>query len=177
MYIRWGRITCPSVSGTELVYTGIAAGTEHDHKGGRSNRLCLPLTPKYGAYHPGVQGHNPLLGSEYELRPGSPLPDLHDHKVPCAVCSVTSRSRLLFMPAWNVCPSTWTLEYSGYLMTAHHFQYRNTFDCVDKDAESIPGSTIGTNGALFYHVEATRNGIPCPPYDPQKELTCAVCTK
>ena len=29
----------------------------------------------------------------------------------------------------------------------------------------------------FYHVEANCNGMLCPPYDPQKELTCAVCTK
>ena len=30
-----------------------------------------------------------------------------------------------------------------------------------------------------YKVQNSSNcdGIPCPPYDPQKELTCAVCTK
>ena len=71
----------------------------------------------------------------------------------------------------------WTLEYSGYLMTQHYNHYRNTFECVDKDAESIPGSASNVDGALFYHVEANCDGIPCSPYDPQKELTCAVCTK
>ena len=62
-------------------------------------------------------------------------------------------------------------------MTEHHIYHRNTFECVDKDAESIPGSAGNTDGALFYHVEATCSGLPCPPYDTQKELTCAVCTK
>ena len=54
---------------------------------------------------------------------------------------------------------------------------RRATECVDKDSESIPGSAANTNGALFYHMEATCNGIPCPPYNPEKELTCAICTK
>ena len=62
-------------------------------------------------------------------------------------------------------------------MSERFVHYRNTFECVDKDPESIPGSAASTDGALFYHVEATCNGLPCPPYDTQKELTCAVCTK
>ena len=177
VYIRWGRTTCPSVPGTELVYEGIAAGSQHTQKGGGSNRLCLPMEPKYGAYEPGVLNHSPLHGSEYEIHTASPLPNIHDHNVPCAVCSVTSRSRILVVPARNDCPSMWTLEYSGYLMGEHRNHNRNTFECVDKDAESTPGSTSNVNGALFYHVEANCDGIPCPPYDPQKELTCAVCTK
>ena len=177
VYIRWGRTTCPSVTGTELVYEGIAAGSQHTHKGGGSNRLCLPLEPKYGAYRPGVQGYSPLHGSEYQIDAASPLPNIGDHNVPCAVCGVTSRSKILLVPARNDCPSMWTLEYSGYLMTEYKTHYRNTFECVDKDAESIPGSASNVDGALFYHVEANCDGIPCSPYDPQKELTCAVCTK
>ena len=62
-------------------------------------------------------------------------------------------------------------------MTEHHYRRRNSFECVDKDSESIPGSVDRIDGAYFYHVEASCRGIPCPPYDPQKELTCAVCTQ
>ena len=39
------------------------------------------------------------------------------------------------------------------------------------------GSASDVNGALFHHTEATCTGMPCPPYDPQKELTCTICTK
>ena len=177
VYIRWGRTTCPSVPGTELVYEGIAAGSFYSQKGGGSNRLCLPMEPKYGAYRSGVQDYSPLHGSEYQTHGNFPIPNTYNHNVPCAVCSVTSRSRILVVPARNDCPSMWTLEYSGYLMGEYKDHYRNTFECVDKDVESIPGSTSDVNGALFYVVEAKCDGIPCPPYDPQKELTCAVCTK
>ena len=178
VYTRWGRTTCPSVLGTELVYEGIAVGTWDGYIGGGSNRLCLPLEPKYGAYRPGVQGYSPLHGTEYQTYGGSPFFNVLSHNVPCAVCSVISRSQILVVPGWNDCPSMWTLEYSGYIMTQHNNEYRNTFECVDKDAESIPGSSGGMEKSVrFYHVEVTCNGIPCPPYDPQKELTCAVCTK
>ena len=177
VYIRWGRTTCPNMLGTELVYEGIAAGSRYNHKGGGSNRLCLPKVPKYSNYQPGVQGYSPLHGSEYELNGVSPLPNVHDHNVPCAVCYVSTRSVVYVVPAMDDCPSGWTLEYSGYLMAQHYTQQRITFECLDKDPESIPGSAANTDGALFYHVEATCNGLPCPPYYPEKELMCAVCTK
>ena len=54
---------------------------------------------------------------------------------------------------------------------------RTMFECVDRSPETVPASSADTNGALFYHVEVKCNGIPCPPYDTQKEVTCVVCTK
>ncbi len=63
-------------------------------------------------------------------------------------------------------------------MSRHHAnKHSGTFECVDKDPESIPGSAPNTNGAGFVFNEAVCNGIPCPPYDPQKEITCAACSK
>ena len=75
------------------------------------------------------------------------------------------------MPAKITCPKTWTTEYRGYLM-AECFNHKcnAVYKCVDKDAESIPGSVASTNGALFYHVQAQYNGLLCPPYDKEKEL-------
>ena len=81
------------------------------------------------------------------------------------------------IPAKTQCPSTWTLEYSGYLISEHYNHRRTMYECVDKNPDSVPGSASNTDGVLFYHAEATCNGMLCPPYDPQKELTCAVCTK
>ena len=81
------------------------------------------------------------------------------------------------IPAKTSCPPSWTREYYGYLMTERYNHHRSTFECVDKDQQSIDGSHADTNGALFYHVEATCTGIDCPPFDPAKELNCVVCTK
>ena len=80
VYTRWGRTTCPSTSGTQLVYSGSshafhsasyqsafsteytleysgrAAGSHAFHKGGGSDILCMPDDPEYSDYAPGVQG-------------------------------------------------------------------------------------------------------------------------
>ena len=62
-------------------------------------------------------------------------------------------------------------------MSAHYGHYRSTYECVDKDAESVPGLDGGTNTAILYHVEPNCAGLSCPPYDAQKELTCVVCSR
>ena len=181
VYTRWGKSSCPNITGTELVYAGRAGGTWYGHIGGGANYLCMPNNPNYLAYQPGVQGFSPVHGAEYEPYAG-PLRAVQNHNVPCAVCYASTRVAVTMIPAKTQCPSKWTREYSGYLMSAHkHFpaypHYRTMFECVDKNPDSIPGSAPSVDGAMFYHTEANCNGTPCPPYDPQKELTCAVCTK
>ena len=56
-------------------------------------------------------------------------------------------------------------------MSTRRDHYRTTFECVDKNPEFIPG-LLQVLMVLFYHVEASCTGMPCAPYDPQKELTC-----
>ena len=177
-YTRWGRTSCPNIAGTSLVYSGRAGKSWHDQKGGGGNYQCLPDDPEYGQYRPGVQDYSPIFGIEYQLNVGfGPLPELHDHNVPCAVCHVSTRAAVLMIPAWLHCPSQWTLEYTGYLMSEYNAHSKATYECVDKGAESVPGSSADTNGGTFHHVEASCNGLACPPYVAEKELTCAVCTK
>ena len=177
VYTRWGKSSCPSVSGTTLVYAGRAGGTWYTRKGGAANYLCMPDDPDYLSYKPGVQGWNYLYGAEYQTFSGSPFSAVQDHNVPCAVCYASTRVAVTMIPAKTSCPSTWTLEYSGYLMSEYYAHHRTMYECVDKNPDSVPGSASSTDGILFYHVEANSNGMLCPPYDPQKELTCAVCTK
>ncbi len=176
-YIRWGRTTCPEALGTELVYPGRAAGTDYLHKGGSAEKICLPNNPDYLSSANGVQGYSPLHGAEYQIGTTQPLTHRSDHNVPCAVCYVPTRVPMIMIPAKTQCTTSWKVEYVRYLMTKRYNHARSLFSCVDKDAQSIPGRVGNEDGALFYHVEATCNGILCPPYDTERELTCAVCTK
>ena len=156
---RWGKSTCPSVSGTTLVYAGRAGGTWWQHKGGADNFLCMPDDPDYLSYTPGVQGYSYVYGAEYQSHHG-PLSAVSDHNVPCAVCYASTRVAVTMIPAKTQCPTNWTLEYSGYLMSAGSAwsdHYRTMYECVDKNPDSVPGSAASTNGALFYHVEASCN--------------------
>ena len=178
VYTRWGRTTCPNTTGTELVYTGRAGGSRFNAQGGAANHLCLPEDPEYLQYTAGVWGYSPVYGIEYQSD-GGPLASVDRHDIPCAVCHTSVRETALMIPAKTQCPPSWTHEYTGYLMAerVHSAHHRSMFECIDKDPESVPGSAARTDPALLTHTEATCGTLPCPPYDPQKELTCVVCTK
>ena len=143
MYVRWGRTTCPVNQSTELVYSGRAGGSRYNSPGGATNYLCMPDDPDYLQYAPGVQPNSFVYGVEYALATGQPFhvqPNVHAHNVPCAVCMAVSRCSLLMIPAKTQCPTSWTREYVGYLMSgAHNHALPTTYECVDKDPESVPG--------------------------------------
>ena len=55
-----------------------------------------------------------------------------------------------------------------------------TYECVDKDPESVPGlNAVGWNSGsgVLDHVEVSCNGMACPPYVAGRELSCVVCTR
>ena len=141
----------------------------------------LPDYSEYLTYEPGSQSFSEIFGTEYH----NPVSALHDHSnVPCAVCTVSNRAAVVMIPARSTCQVGWMREYYGYLMSQSHSavflrpnEQRTTYECVDKDLEFVPGTEGDTGGAQFYHVEATCNGLECPPYNNHQELNCVVCTK
>ena len=183
VFTRWGRLSCPNTTGTQLLYSGRAAGSEGNrwgYTGGGANYICLPDEPEFLSYFNGASDFQSFVeGSEYEVGDGKgALKQLHNHNVPCVVCYASTRVSYLMIPAKTTCPKSWTTEYQGYLMTERYMHARNkVYECVDKDAESIPGTSADTHGAMFNHVQAKCNGLLCPPYDESKELACVVCTK
>ena len=156
-------------------------GEHYNHHGGGANYLCLPHNPKYDKYKNGHQTSGYVYGTEYEVSEynGDPFKrNLHNHDAPCVICFVKSRGSMLMMPARNDCPSGWTEEYHGYLMTEFHgHKHSSDFICVDEDPEYVPGSNANKNGALLQLVEGVCGSLPCLPYVSGRELTCAVCTK
>ena len=167
------------MQGTELVYDGLTAGSSYEHTGGGANYICAVKDAKY---HPGAttvnRGWVTLYGAEYETKLGQALDGLANQNIPCAVCEVSTRSKHLMVPGTYECPTGWTQEYSGWLMSAYQGYKRTMFVCLDKDPQTVPGHQHQTEGTVMYHVEAECTvGLPCGPYDNRKELSCVVCTK
>ncbi|XP_072024335.1 uncharacterized protein [Amphiura filiformis] len=182
VYIRWGRSTCPSTA--DLVYNGLAGGEHYTHQGGGSNYLCLPSTPEYDEHQSGDEGgRGHVYSAEYETHNFPPFASKAEHEVPCVVCHASNRGSMLMIPAMKTCPTGWTEEYHGYLMTDDYRHRRRDFVCMDRSPESLSGGSSGNqNGALFYPVEGRCGGtnpgnLPCPPYTSGRELSCVVCTK
>ena len=179
VYVRWGRTSCPTDQETELLYSGRAGGSMKNHKGGGANYLCMPNDPDHMQYDSGVQGASTIYGVEYRPHSSQPLISSRGHNVPCALCYTATRDTVVMIPAKVHCPVNWTVEYTGYLMTSNIANFRSTYECIDKDPESVPGLNEEINEmSTLLHVEPVCTGsFSCPPYDAEKELTCVVCSR
>ena len=179
VYTRWGRTVCSQ--GATLVYAGRAAGTKYNVEGGTSDTLCMPETPQYLSTDTTATHVALLRGVEFQTHGTSstPLNDLIQADMPCAVCHTDTKLTVLTVPAQYTCPNGWSMEYNGYLMTEFeksNRQRKNTL-CVDQDAEAVPESEANTDPAVVYLMSANCDGLPCPPYNTNMALPCVVCSK
>ena len=180
IYTRWGRNSCPNTNGTELVYSGRAGGSFF--RGGGAQLLCLPDNIDYlnETAGSGVSGRSEIYGTAYEFGGNIRFPhsSLQGHNVPCAVCYISTRTSVLMIPAKTQCPLSWTREYYGYLTTDRATFHRQTFQCVDSSPEAVPGGGSDFHSARFVYTSAhCHQDLACPPYEPNRILSCTVCTK
>ena len=132
----------------------------------------MPNDPQYTLpFQPGVGGNSYVYGTEYER---SLVSGRAQYNAPCAVCYIPTKHTVIMIPAKTTCPSGWTREYYGYLMSENIIFPRTMYECVDRSIESVPGSQGHHDGG---HVEVHCSGMACPPYDNEKELTCVVCSR
>ena len=177
VYVRWGHDQCPSTA--QLVYSGRAGGPHWNQPGGGSNPQCLPLDPNFLTPISGTQHRGLMYGAEYETftYSNSHVHGRQNTDVPCAVCHVSNRTAVYMVPAKYTCPTGWTREYYGYLMSSLSVRHRTQFTCMDTALKPVVGSSAVNYGLLFMFVEGRCGSLPCPPYDNTRELSCAVCTK
>jgi len=167
VYVRWGHIFFPST--VNRLYHGISAGSDFRNTGSGSNPLCLPHAPTYDISP--ITSNRGRGSSIHRARYSSDM-----SQMPCAVCHVSQRSAVYTFPAQPTCPTEWTLEYTGFLMASHNDHQKSDFICVQKNP-FVQSSPLTTEGLLFYNVEANCTSLPCPHYQRQRALTCAVCSK
>lgn len=84
------------------------------------------------------------------------------------------------IPGTVNCPSTWTREYYGYIMSEFVSHFRTMYECVDVNVEAVANTAVDTDGVLFYFNEVRcqgGQGLSCPPYVEGDVVLCVVCTK
>ena len=90
------------------------------------------------------------------------------------------------IPARMTCPTGWTREYFGYLMSALSSYKRTEFICFDHNLEVVAGAHDNEDGSAIYPVEVrcrdpapipSNGGLPCGKFPDGNELSCVVCTK
>ena len=182
IYVPWGKNSCPG-NGTENVYTGFAAGSFYSSQGGGANHLCLSPDPVWAHYTNAEDSGASIYGTEYQFwnHRNNLTPflgqSLLDKDVPCSVCR-TTRSSVIIIAGRNICYAGWTLEYKGYLVAGiHGTSSPSEYICLDDRPDVEFGGQSDQDGALLNFVEAKCGSLKCPPYENNRELTCAVCSK
>ena len=107
----------------------------------------------------------------------APYPSSLDSKLaPCVVCAAERKSTTVMIPARNDCPTGWSLEYHGYLLSSHYNTDKKSQSlCFDDNIEGL--NPTGTGYHHLYRVGA-HAGVGLPSSFPNaRELTCAVCSK
>ena len=129
---------------SSLVYAGHGAGggSTSTNLASGYNYLCMHGSPQYEA-----SSFNTVANSvgarvfrlQYETNNKGlwKLWKVHNEDVPCAVCQSTGALAVLMQPGNSVCPTGWSSEYTGYMMSAPHNTYVGEFVCVDRDAEAL----------------------------------------
>ena len=178
IYTRWGRMTCPNVNGTDLVYSGYSGGSWWEHTGAASNYLCMPKDPEFLSsqlYTPrGAEGF--VYGVEYEEKNFNGANTM-DHDAPCVVCK-SERAAIMMIPARQHCDRGWTKEYSGFLVSgAYAHKAATEYVCLDATPETEEHDISNNNGALFYYVFSKCGSLPCSPYKENGPLPCVVCSQ
>ena len=121
----WGSRTCPI--GTQQMVAGVMVGSIEGYAsstpattGGASNFLCAGA---YGAMGLDVFNTAEQVGSSIGsivYGADSTLSYVDGSAIACSTCLATGRSWNLMVSGRNDCPSSFTLEYSGHLLSSHH---------------------------------------------------------
>eukprot|EP01048_Picozoa_sp_COSAG05_P017901 COSAG05_NODE_2525_length_2946_cov_2.038637_1_plen_783_part_00 len=185
-YVRWGRTTCPSAA--TIMYAGIAAGSDRVDNGGGFNLQCLHGSPEYGNSDNATVNANTakLYRAEYATNAAASgrglwqLWHLHNRDMPCVVCQSTGSLAVYMQPGDPMCPSGWSTEYSGFVMSSPLNTRRSEYVCVDKDAEAATegDNILNTKSAQLSPVEVLReDGDLLESYSSYAELGCSVCSQ
>ncbi len=145
--------------------------------GNGAEYICLAEDPDY-IYQSTVSQFSLIYSTEYRTQDKVFDNPTEEYDAPCAVC-LAPRSAKMMIPGKASCPNSWTVEYSGYLMSASHTHGSNkNYVCIDGHAKTILGSQDNTEGALLYFVVANcdRSFLPCLPFIKNVPITCVVCT-
>lgn len=146
MFIRWRKHTCPSLTGTEQLYSGTAGGSFYTNSGVGVNTLCLLHHPEpvLDNFQFVFQDNNKdnvgyLNGGEYQFSVKDVV--LQDD-VPSSVCRARLAFYSMMIPAKRSRSSGWTKQYTGFLTSERHSYVLAEYLCVDEDPDFVERSRV-----------------------------------
>ena len=148
--------------------------------GSGSNYLCMPKQPKYGKYNSAKNSESGQIDGVTYGNSYSKVDMYMTNKIiNCAVCQVSKKSETLMIPASNICPPDWSLEYQGYVAAQRHTDSTRTmYICLEGTYNSKRAGN-SRSGMLNKVTVPKCDILPCGnnQFKSQIDLSCVVCSK
>ena len=94
-----------------------------------------------------------INGAEYQFHAGQNVIVLNCN-MPCAICYDSSKAAMILVPATSVCPSSWTQENYGYLITEYKTHHKFSLARMGQGTPMVHYSTmwcLSCNGSSVLH--------------------------
>lgn len=169
----------------DITIVGVMGGNPHTAIGGGVGYLCLPLNPQWLSFNYSALDVAWMSAVEYESQNYGLFPNSVDNtRAVCARCYTEERPSVMMIPARTSCPDAWELEYYGYLMASrgNRNESPSNFVCVHYSPITRPYSSPDQGATLeFVNADCSGDGSieECADwqYIPNRQLTCAVCSR
>ena len=181
VYIRWGDNRCPpnAIRLHEGIITQAASKT--------ANLLCIPKfstqtssTNQYTSINQYTSTTPPSHITRMEPLLYTNLQGMVD-AVPCARCYDNSHSTEFTFPGSTTCPTDWTRQYYGHLITSYELSTSDVLCGDERLTRAIQwgdGSyTSGRNDVNMIETVCDKEVLSCRGYGAGQLTPCVVCSK
>jgi hypothetical protein len=194
LFELWGSQSCPM--GTDRIGTagGIMAGTTQGivspmaaNEGGATNFICLGVGGQMslGRFDTDEQAGSAIGAVTYG--DGNALWFQAGAPVTCSTCQTPGRGWNMMVPGRSSCPSGFTLDYAGWLLSTRHAAAPVRTPSVSSTATQkaayvcVYNDTVANSGVLSAsktstRLYATETAGDVQGYPDHAELTCAQCS-
>lgn len=155
------------------------AGSSFDGTGNGANYQCLPTSPVYDAFNTSANANRAGISVATLATDGSVLAsNLNEKIIQCSMCQTITANTVTMLIGNNTCPSSWTTEYTGYLVSEQETSGRTGkgYACLKENPDLIDNSSGKTNTATVNLVEHECGALPCGTYTNYQEVACIVCS-
>lgn len=154
------------------------AGSSTSSVGHGANYQCLPTAPVYGNFNTTENDARSAI-SVATIKDDTNVIDsaLDSQVLQCSYCQTLSAFVVRMLVGTKSCPTGWTAEYTGYLISSKEESSRCSmgYACLASSPNTLANSdTTGTSEV--YLVEQECGALPCGTYTNYEEVACTVCS-
>lgn len=158
-------------------------GAKYGEVGSGSDWQCFPpsLSPPALSSVTSDASRGKLYGVRLIVSNAGPPFDSskNDKIITCSICQLYTRTSVLMIPGTATCPTGFTTQYTGYIVTAGSLSTGVTqpYVCLDENVIVGADNVTSSDSGRAYPAQIKCGALDCGTYPDNAEVKCAVCTQ